>query len=163
VDWRLGVVVVVPILLAAALLTWQWQRLDDLRTAEADDEAAVAAAKEVTLAWASVDHRKADEYVAAVKEGATGSFLEEFSASEAALRALLEDNESVQVPTIPDDGVGLVERSDDEARVLIAMDATVDNTSVDEPQPREYRLQVTVTKVDGEWLVSGMEFIDAQV
>jgi hypothetical protein len=39
----------------------------------------------------------------------------------------------------------------------------VDNTSVKQPQPREYRLQVTVTRVDGDWLVSGMEFINAQV
>lgn len=160
---RLLLVALLPILLAAGLLVWQWQQLTDLRAAEDDDRAAVEAATEVTLAWASVDHRKADDYVESVKQGATGDFLREFSASEAALRALLKDNKSVQVPTIPEDGVGLVERSGDEARVLVAMDATVDNTSVERPQPREYRMQVTVTKVDGEWLVSGMEFIDAQV
>jgi Mce-associated membrane protein len=162
VSLRLLALVLVPVVLAAALAVWQWLELADQRAAEDDDRAAVEAATEVTLAWASVDHRRADEYVETVKEGATGAFLKEFSASENALRALLKDNKSVQVPTIPEDGVGLVERSGDEARVLIAMDATVDNTSVKRPQPREYRLQVTVSKVEGEWLVSGMEFIDVQ-
>ena len=109
-----------------------------------------------------MDYREADEYVETVEEGATGEFLKQFEESEDALRELLEANQSVQVPTIPEGGAGLLERDGDQARVLIAMDATVTNKSTKTPQPRQYRLQVTLVKEDGEWLTSGLEFIDAQ-
>ena len=120
------------------------------------------AATRETLAWASVDYRKADEYVASVEESATGEFLAQFQESEKALRQLLATNKSVQLPTIPEGGVGLVERKGDQAKVLVAMDATVTNKASREPQPRQYRLLVTLDKVEDEWLTSGLEFIDAQ-
>ena len=164
VDWRLALLVVLPVAAALALWLWQHDRLGDLEAAESDDRRALDAATRVTLAWASVDHRNVDEYVETVKEGSTGAFLDEFSNTEQAMRALLEENQSVQVPTIPKDGAGILEHKagSDTATVLIAMDATVSNKSTPEPQPREYRLRVTMTEVDGEWRVSGMEFIDAQ-
>ncbi len=158
----LGLAMVVPVAAAAGL--WQWQASEH-RAAEAsldEDQAALDAATEQTLAWASVDYRKVDEYVATVEAGATGDFLTQFQQSEKPLKELLATNKSVQVPTIPDGGVGMLERDGTQARVLIAMDATVTNKEAKTPQPRQYRLQVTMVKEDGKWLTSGLEFIDAQ-
>ncbi len=121
----------------------------------------VDAATLETLSWASVDYRKIDDFVAKVKAGATGPFLQQFAQSETALRTLIRSNRSVQVPTIPKDGAALLERRGDEARVLIVMDADVTNKSTSTPQPRQYRLQVTVTKEKGRWLTSDLEFVDA--
>ncbi len=72
----------------------------------------------------------------------------------------MEESKAVQVPTIPKEGAALLERRDDEARVIVAMDAAVSNKSTKRPQARQYRLQVTLQKEAGEWLVSGLEFID---
>ena len=158
----LGLALAVPV--AASAVVWQWQA-GELRDAEAsrdEDRAALNAATRQTLAWASVDWREADEYVTTVEAGATGDFLAQFQESEAALSELLESNRSVQVPTIPEGGAGLLERDGDQARVLIAMDATVTNKEARTPQPRQYRLQVTLVKEGDEWLTSGLEFIDAQ-
>lgn len=152
--------VLVPVLAAALLWQWQARELATTERERAEDRAVVDAATRHTLAWASVDHRKVDEYVETVTAGATGPFLDQFQATESALRTLLKQNRSVQVPTIPAGGAGLVERRGDEARVLVAMDATVANTSTKKPRPRQYRLQVTLSQVDGEWLVSGLEFVD---
>jgi Mce-associated membrane protein len=162
--WGLVLAALVPVAAALALWLWQHDRLGDLEAAEADDRRALDAATRVTLAWATIDHTKADEYIATVQDGATGTFLSEFTEAEETLRALLEDNESVQVPTIPKDGAGLLEHKEgsDTATVLVAMDASVSNKDTEEPQPRQYRLRVTMTEVDGEWLVSNMEFIDAE-
>jgi Mce-associated membrane protein len=66
------------------------------------------------------------------------------------------------VPTVPEGGVALLERDDDQARVLVAMDAAVTNKSAKRPQPRQYRLQVELTRTEGEWLISGLEFIDGR-
>ena len=158
----LGLALLVPV--AASVGVWQWQAAE-LRSAEEsreEDREALNAATRQTLAWASVDYREADEYVETVEQGATGEFLEQFQESEDALRELLESNRSVQVPTIPEGGAGLLERDGDQARVLIAMDATVTNKSTKTPQPRQYRLQVTLVRSGDEWLTSGLEFIDAQ-
>lgn len=156
------VAAVLAVALAAGLWLWQMQERRSLEDSRAEDRAAVAAAESETLAWASVDHRDVDAYVERVTSGATGEFLTQFEQSEQALRTLLADNQSVQVPVIPEDGVALLERDRDRALVLVAMDATVTNKATKQPQPRQYRLQVTMEKVDGRWLTSGLEFIDEQ-
>ncbi len=150
-----------PVLAAAGVWAWQHHERGQAEDARAADRAALTAATRQTLAWASVDWRKADEYVATVEKGATGDFLSQFQESEPALRKLLRTNKSVQVPSIPKDGAGLLERDGDQAKVLIAMDASVTNKSAKKPQPRQYRLQVTMVRQGGTWLTSGLEFIDA--
>ena len=152
----------VPVLLAGALWVWQEQRYDAAREQADTDRAVLEAARSGVLTWGAVDHREVDEYVEAVKESATGDFLTQFEQSEPALRDLLQQNRSVQVPTVPADGVGLLERIDGTARVLVAMDATVTNKATEQPQPRQYRLQLTLLEEDGTWLVSGLEFVDAR-
>jgi Mce-associated membrane protein len=164
-PWRtvgFGVALVALVAVAAYLWRWQAHELGVLQDRRAQDAAVVRAATLETMTWAHVDYRKADEYVTAVEKGATGTFLDQFKASVPATKQLLAANRSVQVPTIPRDGAGLMERKGDTAKVLIAMDATVTNKSTSKPQPRQYRLQVTLTQQDGRWLISNLGFIDAQ-
>lgn len=159
-------IVLFLLLTAPAVVFWysQSREVSEAKTARAEDRAVVDAATRQTMAWASVDHRDPDEYIETVEENATGDFLKEFQESQDALRQLLRTNKSIQVPTIPEGGAGLIERDAqaDVATVLIAMDASVTNKSTRTPQPRQYRLKVTLQEVDGEWLTSGLEFIDAQ-
>jgi Mce-associated membrane protein len=159
---RVVLALLLPVLVAAGLFVWQDGERDAAAASAAEDRAALNAATLQTLNWASVDYRDVDSFVAKVQAGATGDFAQQFDESEDALRELIESNESVQVPTIPNGGAGLLERRDDQARVLIVMDAQVTNTSAKTPQPRQYRLQVTVSKVEGRWLTSQLEFIDEQ-
>ncbi len=158
----LVVALVLPVLLAAALLTWQVTELRRAQDAQEQDRAAVEAATALTTAWASVDYREVDDYISTVEDGATGPFLNQFQNAEPFLRQTLEDNESLQVPAIPEDGAALLERRDDQARVIVAMDARVSNKNTKSPQPRQYRLQVELERTSGRWLMSGLEFIDEQ-
>jgi len=157
------VLAVIAVLLPAAsgVALWWWQDQEHATVAASRDAdgAAVQAATREVMAWASVDYRKVDEYFASVEKGATGKFLEEFKQSETPLRSLLTENKSVQIPTIPKDGAGLLERDGTTARVVVALDATVSNTSTKSPQPRQYRLQLTLQKVGGTWLTSNLEFV----
>lgn len=165
VSWPVIVPVVgLVVLVAAAAYLWRWQahQVAVLQAGRAEDAAVVRAATLETMTWAHVDYRKADSYFTDVEKGATGVFLDQFKASEAATRQLLASNKSVQVPTIPHDGAALMERNGSTAKVLIAMDATVTNKATSKPQPRQYRLQVTLTEHDGQWLISNLGFIDAQ-
>lgn len=153
---------VLPLVLAAGLLAWQVVERERAEDQRAEDREVLDAATALTMAWASVDHREVDAYVEEVKAGATGPFLSQFENAEPFLRQTLEDNESVQVPAIPKDGAALLERRGDQARVIVAMDARVSNKNTEQPQPRQYRLQVQLEQESGEWLVSGLEFIDEQ-
>lgn len=149
------------VLVAAGASLWLWQR-GEHRAADASaarDREVLAAATQEALALGSVDYRKLDEYVAAVKAGATGDFLKQFEAGEASLTKFLTKNKSVNVPTIPDDGVGLIERDGDAARVMVALDAVVTNTSTSKPEPRHYRFLFTLQRVDGTWLTSQLEIL----
>lgn len=160
--WLALVLLVVPVAAAVALWLWQADRADAADEARAADRAALDAATRETLTWATVDHRDIDTFVTEVKAGATGEFLEQFEQSEQALRTLIAQNESVQVPSIPKGGAALMERSGGEARVLVVMDAEVTNKSTETPQPRQYRLLVTMAEVDGDWKISRLEFVDEQ-
>lgn len=151
--------VVLPLVIGATLLVLARGEYADQRDERAQDRAALNAATANTLAWGSVDYRELDAYFTAVKDTSTGEFLEQFAATEEDLRSLLVENESVQVPIIPRGGAALLEREGDTARVIIAMDANVSNVTTETPQPREYRLQVTLTRVDGEWRTSVLEFV----
>jgi Mce-associated membrane protein len=148
-----------PVALGVALWLWQDNEHSTAAASAKADSDAVKAATAQALTWASVDYRKTDEYFAAVEKGATGKFLQEFKQSEEPLSSLLTENKSVQVPTIPKDGAGLVERDGDTARVIVALDATVSNTSTATPQPRQYRLQLTLANVDGTWKTNNLEFV----
>ncbi len=59
----LVLVLALPVVVAGALWLWQARELDQAEDALAEDRAAVNAATALTLAWASVDHREADEYI----------------------------------------------------------------------------------------------------
>ena len=149
-----------PVVAGASLYLWQASERDGTVEAAQRDDDAVRAAKHEVLTWASVDYQKLDDYFTQVKAGATGEFLDQFEQTESTLRQGLTENESVQVPTIPRNGVALLERTGDQARVIVAIDAVVTNlTTNGKPQPRQYRMQATMQEIDGKWLISKLEYV----
>jgi len=159
----LSTIVVGLLVLVAAGSIWTWTWAVGEREAqqreEKADRAAVEAGREVALDWTRVDFRDAQGYVDLVASHATGSFLEEFTDSGDALIELMKANKSVQTASIPPDGIALIERDGDAAEVAVALDAEVTNVSTPTPEPRQYRLKITLELVDGEWLTSGLEFV----
>jgi len=149
-----------PVAAGASVYLWQAADRDDAVRAAQHDKDALRAATQEVMTWASVDYQKLDDYFTQVKAGATGEFLQQFEQTESTLRQGLTDNESVQVPTIPRNGVALLERNGASARVIVAIDAVVTNlTTKGKPQPRQYRMQATMQQVDGKWLISKLEYV----
>jgi Mce-associated membrane protein len=152
-------IVLLPPVLGAGVFAWQHHEHDRAEAAKQLDADAVRAATLEVQNWAAVDYRKLDSYFKLVEGGATGKFLQEFTQTEPTLREGLTKNKSVQVPTIPKNGAGLLERDGNNARVVVAFDAVVTNISTKGPQPRQYRMQVTLQKVGGRWLTDNLEFV----
>ena len=159
--WLLVAALLVPVVAALAVWWWQDQERDEIEAARAEDRAAVNAATELAHAWASVDYREVDTYIETVQEGATGDFRDKFDQFVSVTRRLVVSNKQVQEPDIPKDGAALIERSGDQARVLVVLDAVMTTKASPDPVYKAERLLVELTKVDGQWLVSSLEPIDA--
>jgi len=137
----------------------QRERLDDLKSAEAKDQAAVEAATKEAMAWTTVDYQDPEGYFDAIRAGAGGDFLAELEETEKTLSDLLVENQTVQTANIPTDGAALVERTGDGATVLVTLDATVSSKSKPEPTMRQYRLRLTLRYTDSTWVTTGLEFV----
>ncbi len=156
-----GIVVLALALLAAAIYIWRIQddRLDRAQEAEELDTAAVAAAEDQAMAWTTVDYRKINEYVASIKKGAGGGFLTELEKTEKTLKELTVKNKTVQSAEIPPGGAALVERSGDDATVIVAVDTRVTTRTQPKATERQFRLKLTLQRKDSGWLTTGLEFV----
>lgn len=129
--------------------------VDDELTAEQHEVA--AAARTEALAFLRVDHRDMERLVAAVLDGATGDFAEQYDAqrerlvSEAVRTRASSTGEVVSL--------GVAGLADDAATVVVAANSTVSNSSTEQPQTRYYRLRLRLERVDGRWLTSSLEFV----
>lgn len=133
-------------------LTWQEHR-ERAAAAHAATEAATSQVEKLI----TVSRSTAQDSIDALLDGATGDFRIEFEAQADSLRRALADSDVSTTGEVMSTGV--VKASDDRATVLVAATGTVQNKQAEKPQPRNYRLSVDLEKVDGRWLVSGLEFV----
>lgn len=118
----------------------------------------LAAASDEVEAFINIDYRDAQASIDAVAEGATGAFAEQYDSSSEGVVELLEREKSVM------DGevlwAGVTNLDSDSATVLVATNGTVQNQSTgNEKVARYFRLKLDLQNVDGEWLVSNLEFV----
>jgi Mce-associated membrane protein len=131
---------------------------EDLELQEQYADVLEAARSEVQ-AFINIDYRRMDESIEAVLAGATGKFQEQFDKAGGDLRRILTENKSVMVGKVLSAGVVSIDK--DSARVFVGTTATVRNTLTNNrPQGREFRLQVDLVDVDGEWLAADIQFLD---
>lgn len=139
-----ALIVVLMALLAASAVLWFGQR-------SSLDEGATATARQETLNFFGLDYLHADKDLDAVIALATGSFKSEFAAQRDVLKASLVAKKVEMTADLPENGTAVEFESDSEAQVLVAVDVTTNGVT------NRYRARVELDKVDGEWLVSGME------
>lgn len=143
----LGVVLVA--LLATSGVLW-WQDRDHL------DDGAVAVAREEASNFFSLDHRTAQKDVDRVLSLATGTFKKEYAAKADEVVAGVKKKRLVVDATVPEQGSAVEYLHGDRAQVLVAVDVTTTLAS-GTPEESHYRTRVKLSRVDGVWLVSGLE------
>lgn len=127
---------------------------------EPDDRAveAVAVARSAVEAFYGVDHRTVEADLEEVRQLATGDFATDYDAAADRLARRVRAQQLVTVPTLVPDGTATSSLTSATAEVLVAVD--VERRAGDEePEQRAYRARVELLRVDGEWLVSGLEAI----
>lgn len=119
--------------------------------------AVLEAAEAEVLGLITISARTTDEDLESLIAGATASFKEDLRAQADRLREEVVDNEVEATGEIV--SAGIASFDGERATVLVAARGTVDNRNASVPEPRNYRLEVGLEKVDDGWLVATLRFV----
>ncbi|MEU7812818.1 hypothetical protein [Pseudonocardia sp. NPDC049154] len=123
----------------------------------ADGQAAADAARQVATYLTSIKADSADADLQRLLDASTGDFRDQFAQRRDPFVQI------VQQAKVSTEGqvvaVGLDSLDGDTARVLAAVHSQVTNSAATQPENRDYRLSMTMQRVDGRWLASAVEFV----
>ena len=156
--------VAVAILRIAHPETLSSGRAEATRTANREDDI-TAAARKAALAFLDVDYRDMDPRVKKVLALSTGTFKKQYTDTSVNLIAAAREGRAVSSGSIR--YVGISEADGDAAKVYVAADSTVSNLAMQKAREkgetvddkRYYRFELSLTKVDGRWLLNDLQFV----
>lgn len=144
-----GLVLGLVLLAAVAVAAWSYLRLDAVEDELDARSAAVRVAERFAVEVNNYDSASVEDYQASVSDLLTTKFRSEFETAMEDIVLQVQEAEMTSTGEVLASGVASLD--DDSARVLVVADASV-KTVVDERQ-RHFRWEVSLAKVDGEWLV----------
>lgn len=147
----------VLVLALLALAGWRGLAWQDARDRLSDEKAAAAAASAEVEGLIDISGATSDADMARLLDGATADFRSELEAQADRLQKALAANRVEASGKAV--SAGVVELDGDRATVIVAATGTVRNKSTRAAEPRNYRLKVELVRSDGDWLVSGLEFV----
>lgn len=125
--------------------------------AEARDRQILDIASTMAVNLVTLGQDSADSDLSRVIDGTTGEFRDQFVSAADGFGALLTDGGVESVGEVK--AAGIVESTEEAATVLAAVTSTVKNNEAPDGEVRVYRMKLTLTNVDGAWLVSNVEFV----
>ncbi|GAA1257439.1 hypothetical protein [Oryzihumus leptocrescens] len=140
--------------LAVSLLLW----VESGRAADRRDgtRAATAAARTAVETMLSYDYKTFDQHTAQVDALLTGAFRTEFdNGTKQSVKPLAVANQAVVQARASE--VGVMSASDNTVRVLAFVNQATTSAKLDRPQVDQNRVILTMSRVDGRWLVSKVE------
>jgi Mce-associated membrane protein len=155
VTWALLLVLATAVV-AGGLLGRRWY--DQRQLAQARTEA-LAAARQTCVNFVSISASTVDADLARIAGGATGQFKDEFTQDTAQVKAAVVQNKVDSHGSVL--RAGIVSADKHSAVVLVAVDATVKNTSAPDGRLSHYRIQVNMARdaASGRWLVAQLQFV----
>ncbi|MDQ4119015.1 MAG: hypothetical protein M3235_18950 [Actinomycetota bacterium] len=154
---RVGWLLVVALVIALAAAIAGGVAVAGAAGTDRDRNEAVAAARQVAVNLTSMKADTADADLHRLLDSATGEFRTEFAQRQ---QPFVEIVRRARVETTGEAiSAGLDHLEGDRARVLVAVHSTVRNSAAAAGEPRDYRLGITLERVDGRWLASKVDFI----
>lgn len=139
--------------LAACVLSAVTTRRD--RADAAAGTAAVSAARSSAATILSYDYRRLDADFAAATALTTGSFRSDYQATTTkAVAQLATQTKAVVAAKVV--AAGVISSTSDRASVLLFVNQTTTSNRLSSAQVDQVRVQVTMSKVKGHWLVSAL-------
>jgi Mce-associated membrane protein len=114
-------------------------------------------ARQGALNLTTISYTEAGTDVARILDSATGGFHDEFQQRSQSFIAVVNRAQSKSVGTIVEAAVE--SEQTDEARVLVAVNVSTSLAGTPEPQPRAWRMRVTVQRAGNDAKISRVEFV----
>ncbi|MEN0136030.1 MAG: hypothetical protein AAGC80_12825 [Rhodococcus sp. (in: high G+C Gram-positive bacteria)] len=154
--WGVTVLVIVALVVAAVVLL-----LDQRSARERDDrrQAFVDTARQTVLNLTTIHPETAKDDVARIVAGASGQFLEEFQGREDPFVGVVQDANVTTEGEVIEAGIENGTETSISASVLVAARTMVSSKEQPEPSPRDFRMRVTISDVDGKLTASKVEFV----
>jgi Mce-associated membrane protein len=119
---------------------------------------ALHAADRLVTAFSNFDYRNPQVTFDAVLDGSTGLFREQYEAGMDELRNAADNAQSRLEARVR--ASGIVSFEADTATIIVVTQGEVFNKVTKfRPEPRNYRIQVVMSRVDGEWLASELQYV----
>lgn len=116
---------------------------------------ALDAATRYAVTLTSIDSGDLDQYLADIRDGSTDQLQDMYAKSGARLQQRLADKNVVAHGRVVDSAIKSATPTT--VRVLLFIDESVSNADDPDPHIDRSRVDMTMTKVDGRWLVARME------
>jgi Mce-associated membrane protein len=150
----LGLAVVVAL---AGLVGWFGYRAHQSQQAQAQRSQFIQAARQGALNLTTIDWQRADADVQRILNSATGQFYDDFAKRSQPFIDLVKQAKSISVGTVSE--AGLESQTADSAQVLVAVSVTTSYDGAPQPDPRGWRMRISVQKVGDQAKVSNVEFV----
>lgn len=147
---------VLTLVLVTALVAL-WLRAQDNTEQDRQRRAALELAEQQAVTLVTVNPANVNEQMRELLANSTGDFQRQFDAASPTFERVIKDGKVDSTATVEESGV--VRISEDQARVLVALNSKVHNTETNTDEPRRYRLRVDLVKEGDRWLVSNMAFV----
>lgn len=115
------------------------------------------AARQAALNLTTISYTEAGADVARILDSATGQFRDDFQQRSQPFIEVVNKAQSRSVGTIIDAGVQ--SEQENQAQVLVAVNVDTSLAGTPEPQPRAWRMRMTVQRVGSGAKVSNVEFV----
>lgn len=147
-------VVIAVLLCAAGFCGYQWYHHEQLAGARAD---AAAAAREYALDLATYDYKTIKKNFHTVTANSTDSFAEQYKQVSSKLAKMLKKYHAVSKANIVRSGVASSTMT--RAVVILFIDQTITNTNSPKSRTDRNRMEVTVVKHSGKWLLDQVKLL----
>lgn len=135
----------------------QWRTRHAAQLDLAETAAVLDAARTGVEAMISITTDKAGDDVQKVLDHSTGAFRTDFQARAQSFVSVVEESKVTTTGNVT--ALGLEQRQDDSATVLVAAQSTVTNAAGAQNETRAWRLRVTLTDESGTYKMSNVEFV----
>ena len=158
----LAVLCVLALVGGIAATVWMSNRSADIEADDTDRAEVVQAAQRFTVTWNTIDPKNAEAYVEAVAPLLSTKFRKEFTDTKSdVIGGITQLGLSSTGKVLNDaDGiplVGIAALDADSAKVMVVSDSQ--RVSGGQPVVRHWRWELTMVRVDGDWLVDDLKAV----
>lgn len=147
----------VGVLGLASLAGWLGYRTYESNRAEEQRNVFLQTARQGALNLTTIDWQNAEADVQRILDSATGNFYDDFQQRAEPFVQVVKQAQSKSVGSVSE--AGLESAGDSEAQALVAVTVQTTNAGAPEPQPRAWRMRISVQQIDGQAKVSKVEFV----